>query len=83
MSPDDKEDILKWMKFKEQVITELWIQLILPAAIGLNLYMGTPELPLKPQLLTSPNEGCRSVTVAYCDRDGYLTTKQSCLPFIR
>ena len=58
MSPDDREDILKWMKFKEHVITELWTQLILPAAIRLNLYVGTPGLPLKPQLPTFPNEGC-------------------------
>lgn len=58
MSPDDREDILKWMKFKEQVITELRTQLILPAVIRLNLYMGTPALTLKPQLPTSPNEGC-------------------------
>lgn len=54
MSPDERAGILKWMKFKEQVITELWIHLISPPAIRVNLYMGTPGSPLKPQLPTSP-----------------------------
>lgn len=60
MSPDDRMDILKWMKFKEQVITERQIHLIFPAAIRLNLHIGNPGLPLKPRLPASPNEDCHN-----------------------